>query len=190
MPNDIQPNDGRPTTLVDVGTIRDADAFRSYAAQATPLLQAAAGAIMVRQAMTGRRYGMREEGIVFTMRFPSQDGLAAVFASAAQKALLPHAGLCLCYVRPLDRTRGVNSSIAFTPCPVRGPCRVRRSGGPMEMVARATLGVLAAATTVRPVADLRMSTRRSTSRRGMSRWDAVVHAFCGIRPRGLIVLGV
>ena len=89
MPDAIQPDDGRPTTLVAVGTIRDPDAFRSYAAQATPLLQAAGGAILVRQTMTGRLDGAREEGIVFTMRFPGQDVLAAVFASAAYEALLP-----------------------------------------------------------------------------------------------------
>lgn len=89
MPYDEADLDTASTTFVAVGKIRDHDAFKAYAAKATPLLEAAGGSLVVRQPITDSLDGEDISGIVLTMRFGDATAIRRVFASAAYRALIP-----------------------------------------------------------------------------------------------------
>lgn len=78
----------QPATVIAVGVLADGQAFKDYAAQATPLLEAAGGTVTGRHAARETVTGAETPGVVFTMRFEDIGRLRAALDSDAYRALL------------------------------------------------------------------------------------------------------
>ena len=78
-----------PVTFLALGTVADAEAFADYASRATPLLEAAGGAVTARHRATESLLGAGAPGVVFAMRFEDAAALREALASEAYRALLP-----------------------------------------------------------------------------------------------------
>ena len=89
MPHDGAVSGETSATFVAIGKIKDQTAFQTYAAQATPLLEAAGGSLVVRQRVTDGVDGEGVSGIVLAMRFGDAASIHQVFASDAYNALIP-----------------------------------------------------------------------------------------------------